>query len=566
MGTVNEPSGIVGGFRPGTEAGQRAFVLTPFTRMARTHAISAMADAMVAASLAGSLFFAAPGGEARMPVFRYLLITMLPFALLSPLIGPLIDRVKGGHRMMVIASNVGRGIACWFMASSVDSGDFLFFLYALCLLVFQKAYAVARSALVPTLVRNSQELVQANSKLALVSGVASVVGVVPASAIIAVLGASWSLYLAMIVYFVGATMAMKISALRVAEEKADTTEKIELRGATIVMAGSAMALIRATAGFFVFLVAFSLSDEGKPTLAMALVGGSLAVLQQAGNLIAPRLRKLTSEENLLTGALGLVVGCGLASLVLGDIVGGMLLGGSVGLAASTGKLAFDSILQRDAPDANRGRAFARFETKFQTTWVIGAALPVGIHMTAVAGYAVVLVTAAFAVAAYALARMSYAHRTGAKQTIATARAAALDARLGEVSTEVKGRLAAMSRGAFRKLRSTGSGGSGRDDWDDYADEEWDDDPDGEWEEDWDEDWEEDLTLSEAEEWEDGRQSADWGYDEQPAASSPVAWNPDEDGEWRAPADERAGRDYLDDLDPSVDNPFPWSPDEPTRPS
>ncbi len=45
---------------PGTAAGTKAFVVTPFARLARTHAASTMADAMVAASLAGSLFFSLP--------------------------------------------------------------------------------------------------------------------------------------------------------------------------------------------------------------------------------------------------------------------------------------------------------------------------------------------------------------------------------------------------------------------------------------------------------------------------------------------------------------------------
>ena len=42
-----------------------------------------------------------------------------------------------------------------------------------------------------------------------------------------------------------------------------------------------------------------------------------------------------------------------------------------GVAAAAGKLAFDSIVQRDAPDAIRGRTFARFETRFQLVWVVG---------------------------------------------------------------------------------------------------------------------------------------------------------------------------------------------------
>ena len=45
---------------------------------------------------------------------------------------------------------------------------------------------------------------------------------------------------------------------------------------------------------------------------------------------------------------------------------------AVGVAANVGRQAFDSILQRDAPDAARGRFFARFETRFQLAWVVGA--------------------------------------------------------------------------------------------------------------------------------------------------------------------------------------------------
>lgn len=512
----------LGAFRPGTEEGARAFVMTPFTRMARAHAMAAMGDAMVAASLAGSLFFSAPGGDARGPVFRYLLITMLPFSLLSPLIGPLIDRMHGGHRLMVIGSAVFRGFAAWLMAASINGGDFVFFLYALLLLVFQKAYAVARSALTPTLVTDDGELVRANSKLALLSGVASVVGVLPAGILIQLFGAQWALRLAMIVYGVAAVMATRISAVRIADEAPDTAERMELRGATIFMAGSAMSLIRGSVGFMMFLIAFSLSDHGKPTFAMAIVGAALAAFQQVGNVVAPRLRAITVEENLLTGVLAFMVVAGLAALVLPEVAGGVLVGAAVGFAAGTGKLAFDSILQRDAPDANRGRAFARFETRFQISWVVGAALPVGIVISATTGYLLLLAIAVFALGGYALARLSYAHRIGAHRTIATARAAALDERIGVVSSEVKARLAAMPKAAFRRFHS------GRDGPDPTSPPE---------------------------------------PDDRETAEHPVVQVDGDQTDWREAADTddvRGGRDYLEDLDPEVDNPFPWTPDDPTR--
>ena len=48
----------------------------------------------------------------------------------------------------------------------------------------------------------------------------------------------------------------------------------------------------------------------------------------------------------------------------------------VGSSTALGKLSFDAIVQRDAPDANQGSSFARFETRFQLAWVVAALIPV----------------------------------------------------------------------------------------------------------------------------------------------------------------------------------------------
>ncbi len=44
---------------------------------------------------------------------------------------------------------------------------------------------------------------------------------------------------------------------------------------------------------------------------------------------------------------------------------------TVASATACGRVAFDSLLQRDGSEAVRGRAFARFETRFQLVWVAG---------------------------------------------------------------------------------------------------------------------------------------------------------------------------------------------------
>lgn len=563
MADVTDRSRSMPVAHPGTEAGQRAFVTSAFAKLARAHAASTMADAMVATSLAGSLFFTLPADGARGPVLRYLVITMLPFTVISPLIGPAIDRMQGGHRLMVIASAVGRVVVCYLLISEITGESTVFFLLALCLLVFQKAYQVARSALVPTVVRSDAELVEANSKLSLISGLSGFVGVVPAAILLKALGAEWSVGLAMVGYVVAAVLAVQIPRSRVATESADEVERHELRSASIVMAGSAMGLIRASVGFLTLLIAFDFRGGDRPAWQFGLVGGVSVLSQLAGAALAPRIRKVTSEENILAGVLAVMVGAGLVAVVVDEVLGAMVLGASVGFAAGAGKLAFDSILQRDAPDANRGRAFARFETRFQFTWVIGALLPVWIQMGARVGFAVVLGLAVTALSTYSVARGAYAHRTGTRQTAVTARALVIEDRFSEVSGEVKGRLAQAGGAAVRRLRG-GRGrppgiGQGLAEDDDYYD---------------DSDYDEDAQPQ----WADspaGAVAAETARPSEPepglASGSSLAWEPGEDGDGGVPWEPPIApppEDYLDDVDPSVANPFPWTPDDdpgPPRP-
>ena len=94
---------------------------TPFGRLARLHAVLVAGDALVAIALAGSLFFSIDPGAARWRVAFYLLFTMAPFALVAPLVGPAIDRAKGGRRNMVILSAGLRALVAFMMVGDLDS-------------------------------------------------------------------------------------------------------------------------------------------------------------------------------------------------------------------------------------------------------------------------------------------------------------------------------------------------------------------------------------------------------------------------------------------------------------
>lgn len=570
MEPVSDVSAATSGMNPRTDAGNRAFTVTPFQRLARTHAISSMADAMVTAALADSIFFSLPADSARAPVVRYLLITMLPFAVIAPLVGPLIDRLKGGHRFVLVGTAVTRAALSYLMIDQISAGGPTFFLLALCVLVSQRAYHVARSALVPTVVFSDDELIEANSKLAMISGLAAFVGVLPAGILLKLWGPGWALGLAMITYVLAAAVGLRIPRSRVATTKADETERHELRGAGILLAGSAMGLLRMCVGFLTLLIAFDFRGGGRRPWEFAVVGGVSVLSQLVGAAVAPKLKSLTSEENILTGALGLVVAGAFFALFINEVLGASIVGACVGFAAGTGKLAFDSILQRDAPDANRGRSFARFETRFQVSYVIGAFIPVAIETGARVGFGLLLAVATFATASYVIGRLAMAYRTGERQTAATAAAVGIEERFAEVSGEVRGRLAAAPRTVFRRLRGTPV-----DDQEPRAVDLSDPGPAG-------------PSGGGPDLHGDATDLVDRGtaptavapdvFDQDLAAGSPVAWMPDAPTTAAPPVSEfpwepdpeppTVAGDYLDDLDPSIANPYPWAPgpaDDPTQP-
>ena len=159
------------------------------------------------------------------------------------------------------------------------------------------------------------------------------------------------------------------------------------------------------------------------------------------------------EEIILISSLALVlVSAVLSVLMFEGVVASVLLASSVGLAGSSGKLAFDSIVQRDAPDANRGRSFARFETRFQILWVIGAAIAI-IPMSLELGFAIVLFVALFATFTYGVGLLAAQQRSSGQPTVATAAATEVEARMSAVSGAAKKRAGSTARSMWLRLRS-----------------------------------------------------------------------------------------------------------------
>ena len=92
----------------------------PFARLALAYAIGVAGDVFVTVSLADTLFFSATTGQARPKVLLYLLLTLAPFAVIAPVFGPLLDRTRGGRRLMFAATMAGRAVLCLVMAAHVN--------------------------------------------------------------------------------------------------------------------------------------------------------------------------------------------------------------------------------------------------------------------------------------------------------------------------------------------------------------------------------------------------------------------------------------------------------------
>lgn len=414
-------------------------VTTSFTKLARVHVLSIIGDGCIAVALAGSIFFSIDPSEARWRVALYLILTIAPFAVVTPLLGPAIDRAAGGRRGMIIASLAGRVVIALLMSRHIDS--LLLFPEAFAMLVLQKAYGVSRAALVPAVCPREDELIEANSKLSLLSSLGGVVGGSLGVGLIAIFGNGASTFLAAIIFAVAVSAALKLPQVQVAKEPVDETEKLEVRGANIVLAATAIAVLRGIVGFTTFLLAFHLraGDDGADvTQQGSVLGAALGAFRSGGyspddvaDLIgtpgppqwhlaaaglaagggaflgakfAPDIRNRTTEERIVLGAMITTTIAAFLGAWGGGIQGTVVLAFGVGISASVGKLGFDALVQRDAPRSNHGRAFAQFEGRFQLSWAIGAFFAVISRFPIGLGAFMIALAAGFAAVSYELGR------------------------------------------------------------------------------------------------------------------------------------------------------------------
>jgi hypothetical protein len=483
----------------------------PFGRLALTHVLMTAGDTMFAVSLAGSLFFSISPTAAKDKVLLYLLLTMAPFAVVAPALGPLIDRSRGARRAMVVASAVGRAVLCPFLARDIHS--LLLFPEAFAMLVLSKVYLVTKGALVPEMAalgmldgvggtadagnatgaatepdaerdgaafggaapappvpdptppygtpvvhvddpvtgteKVEPDLATLNARLGLLASLSGFAFALPAVAILRLGGAPSVLWADVAVFAAASAAGARLPVSRrtraarvggldrpgspepagtsgsrsVSEEheapevqwppdldemwagdEQDLAAFRPLADTEVILALMPMSVLKALVGFLTFLFAFGLRREGAATWWFGLVLGALTAGALIGVLSVRRIRRVLTEQQMLSGALWLVAVFAALGAVYPVRWFQAVVALAVGAAGAVAKPSFDALVQRHVTESNQGRAFARFETRFQLMWVVGSLVPVVLSLTVAVGYLVMATAAAAGAVSYMSSR------------------------------------------------------------------------------------------------------------------------------------------------------------------
>lgn len=371
-------------------------------RLIELHAFNAAGDAALAISLAGTLFFQVPSSQARDQIALFLGITMLPFAVIAPLIGPFLDRFRRGRRWAIGATMGVRAFGAWALAGSAVTQSAWMFPAALACLIASKAYGVTRASAVPRLLPPQLTLVKANSRISL-AGTAGASIAAPIATLTAIAGAQWSLRFAAVIYIGGTILAVLLprrvdsaegeEQVGVLDAQTRRRRRIALQP-VVVMALRCNAGLRVLSGFLTMFMAFLLRAEPiagwaqHKTLLIAIVIGSAGAGSLVGTFAGNLLRQRKPESIVLVTLAADAVAAVYAASFFG-LIAAVVLGLVAGFSQQLGKLSLDSLIQREVPENVRTSVFARSETLLQLSWVIGGFLGVFMPLIAQLGLAIV---------------------------------------------------------------------------------------------------------------------------------------------------------------------------------
>lgn len=403
-------------------------------KLIELHAVNGAGDVMITVALASTVFFSVPTDEARGRVALYLAITMAPFTLLAPVIGPLLDRLPHGRRAAMAGAMLARALLAITMSGAVATGGLELYPAALGVLVSSKAYGVVRSAVVPRLLPPNFSLVKANSRVTLAGLLATGVAA-PIGAGLQTIGSAWPLYGACAIFVAGTFLAFTLphkvdsakgerrarlivphheetvprpapgkasgrtGSTRAGLRRRGNGEKpakerppgLRSVGGSVLHGLQANAAHRALSGFLIFFLAFLLREHPlagqSAAVSLGIVGVAAGVGNACGTAVGSWLRA-RGPEVIIATVLGLALGVAVLAAVFFSTLLVAALGAVAGFTQALSKLSLDAMIQRDVPEEVRTSAFARSETLLQMAWVVGGGIGIALPLNAVLGMSV----------------------------------------------------------------------------------------------------------------------------------------------------------------------------------
>lgn len=380
-------------------------------------------DAAMAVALANTLFFAAATGESKGRVALYLLITIAPFAVIAPLIGPALDRLQHGRRVALAASFALRTALAVLLVMNYDgaSGSFpswVLYPCALAMMVFSKSFSVLRSAVTPRVMPPTIDLVRVNARLTmfgLLGG--TIVGGAIAGGVEFVCTHLFklpgALFVVIAVTVAGAMLAMRIPRwVEVTTGEVPATlsyrqdsEPLRRRwhkevsgalrqplGRNIITSLWGNCTIKVMVGFLFLYPAFvakAHQANGWAQVAMlGMIGAAAGIGNFVGNFTSARL-KLGRPAVLVVRCTVAVSAVALAAAVAGNLVLAVIATLVTSGASAIAKASLDASLQNDLPEESRASGFGRSESTLQLAWVLGGALGVLVYTELWVGFTAV---------------------------------------------------------------------------------------------------------------------------------------------------------------------------------
>ncbi|GGM43243.1 hypothetical protein GCM10012275_12760 [Longimycelium tulufanense] len=341
-------------------------------------------DAAIAVALANTLFFSAATAESKGKVALYLLITVAPFAVVAPVIGPALDRLQRGRRLALAASFVGRAVLAAVMALHFD--DWLLYPAALGTMVLSRSFSVLRAAVTPRVLPPEITLVKTNARLTMFGLVSGAAFGAVAAGFAKLFDSPGALWYTAALCIGGAMLCLRIPAWVEATEgevpaslrDRPDRPRWQPMGRHVVVALWGSSTIRVLTGFLTLFAAFVIKGETEHSpLRQVLLLGVIGVAAGAGgflgNGIGARLHFEKPDQ--------VIIGClsgALAATLFAALAEGITTAAVVGLVGATAsalaKGCLDAVIQHDMPEESRASAFGRSETVLQLAWVFGGAI------------------------------------------------------------------------------------------------------------------------------------------------------------------------------------------------